>query len=96
MAEINFSISLGNDDAIPGTISATATDADLRAEVISYFDLNHASDVSVEADSLMLINATRGVVIGNGRIDEWIDEGDCVQAIPEQFAGCKAGGRGSG
>ena len=102
MAEINFNIGLVNDEVVRGAISGDARVSDLRSEARSYFNLhydsspNHESDVSVKGDSLMLINVTRDVVMGTGLIDEWLDEGDEVRVVPEQFAGNKTGGGGSG
>jgi len=96
MAEIKFNIGLINDEAVSSSISSEAKVSDLRREALSYFNLNHESDISVDGDSLMLINVTRDEVMGNGHIDKWVEEGDEVRVIPEQFAGHPPGRRDSG
>jgi hypothetical protein len=91
MADIKFNIGLINDEAVASSISTDAKVSDLRREALSYFNLNE-SDVSVEGDSLMLINVTREQVLGNGNIGKWVEEGDEVRVIPEQYAGIKVRG----
>ena len=92
MADIKFNIGLINDEAVASSISTDAQVSDLRREALSYFNLNQDTDISVEGDSLMLINVTREEVMGNGSIGKWVEEGDEVRVIPEQYAGFKVRG----